>query len=168
MAIENLNGNLVMTDVADTSHQKNAPVSLNGGRVRCAIDKVEVSAAASATSTYLMHRLPSNSRIMPGSKIMFDDLASTGSPTVDIGVFAFKGNLVNSDDDDGLNDGIDVTSAGEAEMVKNIDNWGNALWDFVDSEEKDPFGMLDIKLTIKDADTDTGGTITSIVFYTID
>ena len=116
-----------------------------------------------------MHRIPSNARILPGSKIMFDDLASTGSPTIDIGVFAYKSNLANADDDDALNDGIDVaTAAGEADMVKDIANWGLPLWDYVASEASDPGGLLDIKLTLKDAAVNVGGTITSMLVYAID
>lgn len=163
MAVENINGSLVMTDL-EAAIQTLPPVSLNGGRVRASIDTVEVNSAASATSTYLMHRLPSNARIMPGSKIMLDDLASAGAPTIDIGVF---GNQI-TDDDDALNDGIDAATAGESAMVKDIANWGLPLWDYVNGQTEDPGGLLDIKLTLKDADVNVGGTITSIVFYTID
>ncbi len=168
MAVVNLKGSLVMTLVDDASSQKNAEVSLNGGRIRCAIDTVEVNSNDSVNSTYLMHRLPSNARIMPGSKIMLDDLASSGTPTLDVGVFAYKSNLVNADDDDALNDGLSASVAGEHDMVKDIADWGLPLWDFVASETVDPFGLLDIKLTLKDSAINQAGTITSVVFYTID
>ena len=126
---------------------------------------VEVDAAASATSTYHLHRLPSNAEILPGSKISIDDLASAGAPTLDLSVFAVNGNLAQADDDDALNDGIDAAAAGDSDMVKERADWGREFWDHVASEAADPGGKLDIKATLKDAAVNVGGTITSVVFY---
>lgn len=168
MAVENLLGSLVMTNL-DASIQTLVDVGLNGGRVRAALDTVEVSAAASVASTYRMHRLPSNARIMPGSKVMFDDLASSGSPLIDIGVQSITGKSDITADPDALNDGIDVAgAAGEAALVKDIANWGLPLWDYVNGVTADPGVLLDIYISITDAATNTGGTITSLVIYTVD
>ena len=63
---------------------------------------VEVSASASTTSTYWVARLPSNARSHGLSQIATDDMADTGSPTLDVGTFGFDGN-VTTDDDDSIN-----------------------------------------------------------------
>lgn len=168
MAVEHLNGSRIMTGLL-ASPVSQAGAGLAGGNVRCWSETVEVTAAASATSTYLLARLPSNARIMGASKIYFDDLASTGSPTLDIGVFLPSDRSSGiTNDDDALNDGIDCASAaGSANILKTIDKYGKRLWEHVASQTTDPGGALDIKVTIKDADTNTGGTITVEIYYTL-
>lgn len=167
MAVENLKGSLVVTDLTAVP-QKFVGVNLNGGRVRCSIDTVEVSAAASATSTYHLARIPSNATILPSSKLHIDALADTLTPTLDIGIYAVDSNLVNADDADALNDGIDAKTAGSYDVIKDVATAGIPAWDFVASETKDPGGLLDIKVAILDAACNTGGSITLELFYTID
>jgi hypothetical protein len=70
---------------------------------------VEVSAAASANSIYTMMRIPSAARIVFPSTLAFDDLASSGSPTLDIGLKAVNANVTT--DPDALNDGINCYTA---------------------------------------------------------
>lgn len=127
---------------------------------------LEVAAAASAASVYPMIRVPSNMHIMGTSKVYFDDLASTGSPTIDIGVKAVDGNLTT--DNDALNDGIDVfTAASSASLIKDIANYGKMAWEF-STATSDPGGLVDITVTILDAATNTGGTLTLEFFGYID
>lgn len=128
---------------------------------------LEVPAASSANSTFWIARLPSNARIHGLSRIAFDDLASTGSPTFDIGTFGVEGN-VTTDDVDSLNDGIGVAAAaGTANVIKDIVNYGKRLWEFA-GETADPGGFIDIKISLLDAATDTGGTVTATIVYTVD
>lgn len=127
----------------------------------------EVAAAAAAGTEYVVCRIPSNARIHGLSEIAFDDLASTGAPTLDIGLKAVNGNVTT--DDDGLNDGIDVaTAAGTAKVVKDAANYGKEAWEFVSGETADPGGFLDVIITLKDAAANTGGTVTATLAYSID
>lgn len=127
---------------------------------------VEVAAAASAASVYVMHRIPSRARIYGMSKVHFDDLASTGSPTLDFGIKAVASNITT--DNDALNDGVDVaTAASSASWIKDIANYGKQAWEF-SSATSDPGGMIDLTITILDAATNTGGTITSELVMSTD
>lgn len=161
MAVENLLGTLRGTQAAQGIGE--------AGNLKCKIATVEMTAAASDTSTYFgtKFRIPSNARIAGISKLHFDDLATTGSPTLDIGLFAVNGNI--TDDVDALNDGIDVaTAAGSATVVKAIENYGKEAWEFVNGQTTDPKGELEVKVTLDDADCDSGGSITLELYYTID
>jgi hypothetical protein len=127
---------------------------------------LEVTAAASTASTYVMHRIPSSARIYGISKVFFDDLASTGSPTIDFGIKAISANVTT--DVDALNDGVDVfTAAASASWIKDIANYGKMAWEF-SSATADPGGMIDLTITILDAAANTGGTITSELVFSTD
>ena len=126
---------------------------------------VEVDASASATSTYTMARLPSNARLLPSSIVGWDDLASTGSPTLDVGI---KGSQVTNDPD-AINDGLDAATAnlsGSA-MIKDPANWGKPLWEMA-GETSDPGGMLEIYISLVDAAVNVGGTLSAMVVYSVD
>lgn len=145
-----------------------ADAGIAGGAVRSWVETVEVGSADSATSTYLMARLPSNAVILGASKLYGDDLASTGAPTLDIGVFNLSGKSVITDDDDALNDGIDAANAIDTYVIKDKANYGKKLWEYVNGQTEDPKGDLDIYFTLKDADVNVGGTLTVELFYTLD
>ncbi len=166
MAVENLYGSEVMTGLANTTPATVTNVAQAGGRVRYWTDTVEVTAAASATSDYLLARLPASAILLPGSKIHYDDLASTGSPTVDVGLFNVGSNI--TDDIDAIAAGIDVTAAGSTSLVSDVTTFAKKLWEYVNGQTTDPQGQLDIKASILDAATNTGGTITIELYYTID
>jgi hypothetical protein len=114
-----------------------------------------------------MFRIPSGARILRGSIIQFDDLASTGSPTLDIGLAAVNGNITT--DVDALNDGIDCfTAAASAPMVKDHANWGKRAWEYVNGQTTDPKGFVDVIVTILDAATNTGGTLSATLVFETD
>ena len=167
MAIVNLVGSRVMDGLDNVPKDLAAPGEA-GGRVRCFVETVEVGSADSDTSTYLLARVPSNAVILPTSTLYWDDLASTGAPTVDVGVFNQSGATGITDDDNALADGLDVTSAGSSVMPSGIANYGLPLWDLVASQTTDPGRMLDIKATLQDADVNVGGTITMVLHYSVD
>lgn len=128
---------------------------------------VEVTAAADANSIYTMMRIPSSARISGLSQIAFDDLASSGSPTLDIGLKAVDGNITT--DPDALNDGINCyTAAGTAKFVKDIANYGKEAWEYVNGVTSDPGGCFDVIVTLADAAANTGGTITATCVFTLD
>lgn len=137
-----------------------------GGRPYVIATTVEVAAGASAGSVYPVIRVPSNMHIMGASTVYFDDLASSGSPTIDFGVKAVDGNITT--DADAMNDGVDVaTAAGSASLIKDIANYGKKAWEF-SSATDDPGGFIDITVSILDAATNTGGTITLEFFGYLD
>ena len=161
MAVENLQGTLRGTQAAQGIGE--------AGNLKMKTITVEMTAAASATSTYFdtKFRIPSNARISGLSKLYFDDLATTGSPTLDIGLFAVNSNVTS--DDDALNDGIDcATAAGSATVIKAIENYGKRAWEFVSGQTTDPKGELEVKVTLKDAACDSGGSLTLELYYSID
>ena len=128
---------------------------------------VEVGAAATANTQYVMMRLPMAARIHGFSRVYFDDLASTGSPTLDFGLKAVGGNFAT--DVDALNDGVDVaTAASNAALIKDIANYGKMVWEFAGLSANPGGGFADLIITILDAATNTGGTVTATVAYTVD
>jgi len=146
---------------------KTAPGKGDGYSVKVVAATVEVGAADSATSTYAMFRIPSNARILGSSTLYADDLAASGSPTIDIGLFAVDSNITS--DDDALRADIDVfTAAANTRVVTDVANIGKMAWEFVSGQATDPGGVLEVKLTLKDAAVNTGGTLTLELFYTLD
>ena len=167
MAIVNLNGSLIMTGLVADPIDLGAP-GIGNGAVRSWTETVEVGAADSDTSTYLVARMPSNARILGSSRFESDDLASAGAPPMDIGVFNVPGDTRITDDPDAINDGIDVATVTDVQFVKDIANYGLRLWEHVASQTVDPLGDLDIKLSLVDADVNVGGTVTVTIYYTLD
>lgn len=139
-----------------------------GGTQHSLTGTVEVGSADSATSTYDFFRIPTNARILGTSRIWHDDLASAGSPTLDIGLFAVDSNVTS--DADALNDGIDAATVNTAgiTVVKDLVNYGKRAWEFVSGVTADPNGSLDVKVSLLDADVNAGGTITMQLDYVID
>jgi hypothetical protein len=129
----------------------------------------ELLAAASA-STIDFGNIPSNARIAGCSRIYWDDLATSGSPTLDLGLFAVNSNI--TDDDDAINDGLALSAVSTAMagniVIKDIANFGKAAWELVNGQTTDPKGALKLKGTVKDASTTATGTITLDLYYTID
>ncbi len=149
-----------------------APQKLGTAQVRRAsgvmfVDStVEVAAAANANSVYTMVRIPTDARIHGLSRIAFDDLASTGSPTLDIGFKSVDSNFTT--DPDALNDGIDCfTAAGTANVVKDVANNGKKVWEYL-GLTTDPGGFADVTIGIYDAAANTGGTISLMLMYSVD
>jgi hypothetical protein len=135
------------------------PGSGLAGSVKGFSRTLEVTAAAAATSTYVFGYVPSNAIILGLSKVSWDDLASTGSPTLDFGT---------ATDDDCFNDGLDLaTAASTASLIKDIANYGKQAWDYDTTLTADPGGKLAIIGTLKDAAANTGGTVTAEVLYII-
>lgn len=133
---------------------------LYGGVVRSYTIVHEITAGDSATSTYRLLRLPSNARLLGDSSYSLDDLASSGSPTLDFGVVNVSGDDGITDDPDAINDGIDAaTAATRQPLIKSIDNYGKKLYEFVSGQSADPKGDLEIMMTLADAAVNDGGTI---------
>ena len=126
--------------------------------------------ARTANDTMKLVRLPSNARIAGNSKVSWDDIASTGAPTLDIGVAPVNDakNLVTADAD-ALTDGLDIAAAaGTALMVKDHANYGKQLWEYVAGLTADPGCLMDIYASFVDANTNVTGDVTAEVFFYFD
>lgn len=127
---------------------------------------VELAASASGT-TVTFGRIPSNARILGSSRLYNDDLATSGSPTFDIGLIAVNGNITS--DPDAINDGLALSSSGtDVLVVKDAANIGLPAWDFVNGQTSDPGGEFIVRGVVKDAATTTTGTITLDMYYVLD
>jgi len=161
MAVENLVGT-----TRTTSGQHGSPGM--GCDLKSLIVTREVTAAASATSTYVMGRLPSNARLTELAKYFLDDLASTGSPTLDFGIRYKDSTGATVTDDDAIKADVDAATAGTGvAFIADIANFGKRLWEIA-GLSSDPVCNMDLLMTIKDADTNTGGTVTCCWHYFVD
>lgn len=162
MAVTTNYGSRIMTGLTASSRELADPGE-GGGIVKYWCDTAEVAASDASSKVYLA-RIPSNARICGNSTLYWDDLASSGSPTLDIGVYP----ILSSDftaDDDVLNDGLDAaTAASSARLIKDVANYGKMLWQLA-GLTTDPKCDMDIVVTVKDAATNATGTVTMEVFY---
>ena len=118
---------------------------------------IELAASASDT-TIKFGSIPSNARILPLGFIYNDDLATTGSPTLDIGLGSVDSNITS--DPDAINNGIALSSATTTTTVlADPANAGLPAWDLVSGVTSDPGGVLDVYGSVKDASTTQAGTI---------
>ena len=162
-----------MTIFTATERRKNLlNASSHGGAydVKGLISTVEVTVATSTGDTINFGYIPSNARILGTSRLYWDDMATTGAPTMDLGLAAVKSNLVNADDPDALSAGHDVATATPtgAGAVSPIENFGVQAWDLVASETVDPGGVLKVYGTMLDAVTTQTGTATLELYYVVD
>lgn len=119
---------------------------------------IELAAKASGT-TIKCGRIPSNARLAGISRIYWDDLATSGSPTIDVGLASVNSNITS--DPDALSDGHAVSSADVegAPLLGNIDRFGKAAYLLVNGQTTDPGGELDVYLSVVDAATNATGTV---------
>ena len=130
---------------------------------------VEVAASESA-STIDFGNIPSDLRIAGCSRLYWDDLATSGSPTLDLGLFAVNSNITS--DDDALIADLALSAVSTANVgsriVSDIANFGKKAWEFVNGQTTDPGGELKIKGTVKDAPTNAAGTVTLDLYAYVD
>ena len=148
----------------------NTAVSSNGlgGSVKALIATIELAASASG-DTIDFGKIPSNARILNSSRIYWDDLATSGTATLDIGLKSYRNNSVTADPD-ALSNGHDVHSGadatdGAALVAVNAATVGLPAWDFINGVSADPGGELEVYGTIKDAATTATGTVTLELYY---
>lgn len=116
-------------------------------------------AASSSGDTVRVGRIPSRARILSQGLIYNDDLATSGSPTLDIGLGSVNANITN--DPDAINNGIALSAATTTTTVMaDTANSGKYAWEFVSGQSTDPGGELDVYLSVKDAATTAAGTVT--------
>ena len=159
-----------MADDTKTATQRHEGDLVNGVPTRYGLNvaeaTVEVAAAASAGSVYTMLRIPTAARISDLSRLRIDDLASTGAPLLDVGFAAVAGNIT-TDTTDLSASAITAATAGDYAIIQDTANAGKYAWEYT-SATTDPGGFLDLIITITDAATNTGGTMTLSLVYTFD
>ena len=135
------------------------------GTVKALVSTIEL-AAASSGDTIDFGKIPSNARILgTASKVYWDDLATSGSPTLDIGLKSYINNDVTADPD-ALANGLDVTSAGSGALTAVVAaTVGDPAWDYVNGETADTGGVFEVYGSIKDAATTQTGTVTVEILY---
>lgn len=160
-------GSRIMTGLRNMTPAVLADPGEGGGRVHYWCETIEL-AAVSANEVIELAKIPSNARICGQSTVYFDDLASSGSPTLDLGFAPVRTGDITADAD-ALNDGIDVaTAAGSSRVIKDIANYGKRAWEFVNGQSVDPKCDLILTASILDAATNQTGTITLELFYVYD
>jgi hypothetical protein len=102
-------------------------------------------------------RLPSACRILPDSTIYHDGI--TGLTDVDVG---------DANDPNGLADAINLSSAGSALVLEQVDlaNYGLRLWELLGYTE-DPGGQIDLCMTFITEPTGSGDIVVDLR-YVID
>jgi hypothetical protein len=166
MAIENLQTNHARTNSLIYPYTANSVHVVKG--------VLEMSAAATVASTYDFGLIPPDAIICYyASGFSSDDLATTGSPTLSIGLFGENGSLSDlgySDDDDCIRSGIALSSANSStRLIGDIANVNKPVWQLISgvSLSKPVRGPLRVKGTLVAADCDTGGTLLLELVYMI-
>ncbi len=145
-----------------------------GGGVKNEIATIELAAAASGTVIDFGITVPTNARILGASRIYHDDLATSGSPTLDLGLYSTSTNVGSvTSDDDALTDGVAVSAVMAAPnagvlAVKDFTNFGKRAWEYVSGLSADPQGNLAVKGVTRDAATTATGTVTLDLYYTLE
>lgn len=126
---------------------------------------VTVGAADSATSTYTLCQVPYNARL--GGTAYWDDLASSGSPTLDFGLKS--GTRSMTADPDALSDGHDAATINHAgRSIIDPSKRGKFAWQLA-GESSDPGqGTYTVYVSLVDADVNVGGDLAVDVEYTLD
>ena len=121
---------------------------------------IEMAGTEVVNATVNFGRIASNARILSTSRVYYDDLATSGAPTLDIGLASVDANITS--DPDALSNGHTLATANTAGNSALTDpaNSGLPAWDLVNGQATDPGGAFDVYGTIVDTTIDTSGTIT--------
>lgn len=167
MAVVTSYGSRIMTGLTSTPIVL-ADAGEGGGRVHKWVETVETAAADSATSTYLMARLPSNARIFGSSKISHDALGAT-TAALGIGIYNTGSYSYITNSTTGLNTAIVASTAGTKDLIADRANWGKRLWEYT-AATSDPKCDLDVKIAIEGSVhlSAGAGTITVEIDYATD
>ena len=160
MAVENL---------TLTSRGNNSIPSGHGeaNKVTTMCFTVEVTAAATDASTYSApFGIPHDARML-GGRVYWDDLASSGSPTLDFGLKS--GTKTVTADPDALSNGHDAATINHAgRCIVKPANYGKKAWELA-GESSDPGqGTYTVYVSLVDADVNVGGNLVVEVEYTLD
>lgn len=167
MAVVTSYGSRIMSGLTGTPSTLADPGE-GGGDVNKWVETFETLAADSATSTYLVARLPSNARIFGSSKISHDALGAT-TAALGIGIYNTGSRTDFTNSATGLNTGIVASTAGTKDLIADRANWGKRLWEYT-AATTDPKCAMDIKVVIEGAVhlSSGAGTVTVEIDYALD
>lgn len=134
--------------------------------VKCKVGYAAVGSSDSVNSAYTFFNIPTRARILGVSRLRTTDLASSGSPTLDVGLFSVNNNITSSDNC--LATGVDISVVVNQDLVLDITKQGQRAWEFISGLTADPTGEVTVKATIKSAAVNTAGSIAIELFYVID
>lgn len=127
---------------------------------------IELAASASG-ATVKVGTIPATARILPTGLIYNDDLATSGLPTLDIGLGSVDSNVTS--DPDAINNGLALSAATTTTTIlADPANAGKQAWELVAGQTTNPGGELDVYLSVKDAATTATGTVTVEIYGVID
>lgn len=128
---------------------------------------IELATVVADGDTIRLGRIPSNARLAGISEASWDDLASSGAPTLDIGLASVNSNITS--DADALSaGGLLATATTGSRVISEIANYGKRAWEFVSGQTSDPGGELDVYASVVDAATNTAGTLSVTVYGYLD
>ena len=154
------------TDLRDSQGLIAGKGNANALQVLCTAT-IEVASVVAQNDTISFGRIPSNARIAGISEASWDDLASSGAPTLDLGLGSVDSNITS--DPDALSAGGDLATATTgSRVVGDIANYGKKAWELVSGQTTDPGGSLDVYGSVVDAATNTAGTISVTIYGYLD
>lgn len=141
---------------------------IGGNKSRIATTEL---AAASSSSTIDFFRVPTNARILYASRIYNDDLATSGSPTLSLGLIAVNGNVTSLDT--ALTSGASLSAASTTgtgtPALADFASAGKRAWELTTSPAStDPGGDLIVRGTVRGGATTATGTITVEIIYALE
>lgn len=124
-------------------------------------------ASPAQNSTHKFMRLESSARLHGMSRIYWDDMASSGSPTLSVGLASVDSNFTSVAN--ALNSSLDAATAtpNGAALISDHANFGKRLWELA-GLSVDPGGQMDVYVTIIAAASNLTGDITIEAAFTID
>jgi hypothetical protein len=167
MAVVTSYGSRIMSGLTATPSVLADPGE-GGGDMQKWVETFETAAADSATSTYLVARLPSNARIFGSSKISHDALGAT-TAALGIGIYNTSSRTDFTNSTTGLNTAIVASTAGTKDLIADRANWGKRLWEYT-AATIDPKCQMDVKVVIEGAVhlSSGAGTVTVEIDYALD
>lgn len=122
---------------------------------------ITTNADDSDTSTYTMFTgVPIEGRLWHGSEVANDDLATSGSPDLDLGIFPEQAQFTGSSD--ALVGGLNAAAAGVHAMLADHKEWGKPLYEYLSLTET-PGGTCSIVITIDTANINQAGDISALL-----
>lgn len=125
-------------------------------------------ASPAQNSTHKLGRFDSNTRLHALSRVYWGDFASSGSPTLSIGLASVNNNF-GAAVPAALNSGLDLATAtpAGASILGSPQNSGKTLWELA-GLASDPGGQIDIYATIIAAPGNLTADLTADIVVSID
>lgn len=138
----------------------------DGPKVNALVSAIELAPSTAGTRVRF-GTVPSNARLLGASKVYWDDLATTGSPTLDMGLGSVNGNITSATTTLSTGHAISSADANGEPLLDDIADVGKFAWEIA-GESSDPGGLIDVYGTVLDAPTTQTGTVAVETYYKLD